>query len=366
MIQASPPYRPRRCECVMKNRIGERLIRPIGIRTGQYLPWPWTAIVVALGWLCFTAPTAAAQQAAGRDIDEQEIERQLKTLAKEDRFEEATDLASRALGQAEQQEGAASLAAARWHLWLGRLQAATLRPAGAEGFGAADRLKRAESHLEKAITITRKEAPKGVLAAEAVDEMGSLRCLQRRYGEGLPLFEKGLEIREKFFEDKNSLELIPSLESIARCYRLMGDIAAAVAPLERALAIRERRLGPEHRSTAISLRNLGDLRRAQLEFAAARPLLEKSLEIRERVLGPDDPLTGETLHDLGALFHDQGRNDEAEKYYRRSLSIRLKSLGADCPETLSTVSSLARLYREDKRDEAAERLLADPAAFVAL
>jgi tetratricopeptide (TPR) repeat protein len=46
---------------------------------------------------------------------------------------------------------------------------------------------------------------------------------------------------------------------------------------ERALAIREKALGPEHLDTATSLNNLAGLLQDQGELASARPLLERAL-----------------------------------------------------------------------------------------
>ena len=54
--------------------------------------------------------------------------------------------------------------------------------------------------------------------------------------------------------------------------------------MERALAISERALGPDHPDTATSLDNLLV---DQGELDAARPLSEHALAVRERVLGPE-------------------------------------------------------------------------------
>ena len=65
-----------------------------------------------------------------------------------------------------------------------------------------------------------------------------------------------------------------------------GDYAAARPLFERALAIREKALGPEHPDTATSLATLAILLQAQGDYAAARPLFERALAVREKVLGP--------------------------------------------------------------------------------
>ncbi|MEZ4642022.1 MAG: tetratricopeptide repeat protein [Chloroflexota bacterium] len=52
----------------------------------------------------------------------------------------------------------------------------------------------------------------------------------------------------------------------------MGDLAAARPFCERALAIREKALGPDHPDTATSLNNLGSLLYAMGDLAAAAVL----------------------------------------------------------------------------------------------
>ena len=53
--------------------------------------------------------------------------------------------------------------------------------------------------------------------------------------------------------------------------------------------------------TARSLNNLADLLEAQGQPAAARPLLERALAICERTLGPDHPDTASVRANLRAL-----------------------------------------------------------------
>jgi tetratricopeptide (TPR) repeat protein len=87
-------------------------------------------------------------------------------------------------------------------------------------------------------------------------------------------------------------------------YRLYALAAYAEAKpyYERALAIREKVLGPEHPDTAMSLNNLAHLLQAQGDLAGARPLHERALAIREKVLGPEHPDTATSLNNLADLL----------------------------------------------------------------
>ncbi|MEZ4645328.1 MAG: tetratricopeptide repeat protein [Chloroflexota bacterium] len=57
---------------------------------------------------------------------------------------------------------------------------------------------------------------------------------------------------------------------------------------ERALAIFEKALGPDHLDAG-SLNNLGTLLKDMGELAEVRPYLERALAISEKALGPGHP-----------------------------------------------------------------------------
>jgi tetratricopeptide (TPR) repeat protein len=70
---------------------------------------------------------------------------------------------------------------------------------------------------------------------------------------------------------------------------MQGDYDAARPLYERALAIREQVLGPNHPETALALNNLAGLLYRQEDLSTARSLLEQSLAILQRALGPQHP-----------------------------------------------------------------------------
>lgn len=161
----------------------------------------------------------------------------------------------------------------------------------------------------------------------------------------------------------------------------------ALAPARRALAIRQKALGPGHPDTAISLNNLGvvygalgDLKQARLyhqqalsiqEIApgvqgadlamtlsnlgivlaemghpeAARPYLERALETRESFLGPEHAGTAQSLNNLGALLWDGGEQEIAVGLFERALTVLDKALGPWHPETLASLDNLVYIHQ---------------------
>jgi tetratricopeptide (TPR) repeat protein len=82
---------------------------------------------------------------------------------------------------------------------------------------------------------------------------------------------------------------------------MIGDYPGARPYYERALAIREKVLGPEHPDTAYSLNNLGFLLQSQGDLAGARPYCERALAIFEARLGPEHPNTKIARRNLASL-----------------------------------------------------------------
>jgi tetratricopeptide (TPR) repeat protein len=127
--------------------------------------------------------------------------------------------------------------------------------------------------------------------------------------------------------------------------------------LQRALAIREQQLGPEHPDTATSLNNLAELYRAQGRYEQAEPLLQRALAIWERVLGPEHPNTAASLNNLAEIYLAQSKHEQAEPLLQRALAIDEKAYGPDHPEVATALNNLAILYLAQGKHEQAEPLL---------
>jgi tetratricopeptide (TPR) repeat protein len=102
------------------------------------------------------------------------------------------------------------------------------------------------------------------------------------------------------------LDTARSLSKLALLLGNQRDYAGARPLHERALAMIEKALGPEHAGTAASLNNLALVLQAQGDLAAARPLFERALAIAETTLGPEHPQTAVKLNNLAHLLQAQG------------------------------------------------------------
>jgi len=60
----------------------------------------------------------------------------------------------------------------------------------------------------------------------------------------------------------------------------------------------------------------------QGQYAQAEPLYNRALAIREKALGPDHPAVFQSLNNLAALYRATKRDEEAETLEQRAARIR--------------------------------------------
>ena len=108
-------------------------------------------------------------------------------------------------------------------------------------------------------------------------------------------------------------------------YHATGAYAQAEPLYQRALAISEKALGPEHPDTATALNNLAGLYHATGAYAKAEPLYQRALAIREKALGPEHPDTATALNNLALLYHATGAYAQAAPLYEQALAIQEKN-----------------------------------------
>jgi tetratricopeptide (TPR) repeat protein len=182
------------------------------------------------------------------------------------------------------------------------------------------------------------------VAADLSNALGYHMHAIGTYRAARPYYERALAIREKTLgpDHPNTAE---SINNWAMLLKDNGDFTVARPYYERALAIRERALGSDHPDTAESVNNLGGLLFGLGDYAAARPYLERALAIREKALGPDHPDTAQSLNNVGSLLDSMGDLAAARPYLERALMIRERTLGSDHPTTATILNNLGFLLQ---------------------
>jgi len=152
------------------------------------------------------------------------------------------------------------------------------------------------------------------------------------YPQARQLRERALAIREELLGPEHP-DTAKSLNALGLLLWDQRDLDGALPLHKRALAIREKVLGHRHPETAMSMNNLALLLNAKGDLAGAKPLFQHALAIYEEVLGVDHPDTGLALNNLALVLHANDEIERAQSLYERALAILEKGLGVEHPST---------------------------------
>jgi tetratricopeptide (TPR) repeat protein len=188
-----------------------------------------------------------------------------------------------------------------------------------------------------------------------LNEQGIMLHSAGQYSEAQPPLERALAIWEKALGPEHP-HVATSLNNLAELYHTQGQYAKAVPLYQRSLAIWEKALGPEHPHVATSLNNLAELYHTQEQYAKAIPLYQRSLAIWEKALGPEHPDVAASLNNLAGLYYAQGQYAKAAPLYQRSLAILEKTLGPEHPDVAASLENYVALLRELDRTAEAEMM----------
>ncbi|CAJ63637.1 MULTISPECIES: FxSxx-COOH system tetratricopeptide repeat protein [Frankia] len=136
-----------------------------------------------------------------------------------------------------------------------------------------------------------------------------------------------------------------------------GQSEAAVLYLERALALDESRLGPDHRDTAAACNNLGAAYISAKRTTEAIDLYERVVAGLERLPGVDHPDTWLAYNNLAEALRADGRTDEAIALYERIVPRFEAAFGVGDRAGLTARHNLACTYRAAGRLAEATGLL---------
>jgi len=192
-------------------------------------------------------------------------------------------------------------------------------------------------------------------AARLLDQAGDYLRERGQYTEAEPLLIKSLALREKILGPEHP-SLALSLHNMARLYHDQGKYTKAEPLYQQALAMREKSLGSEHPDLAITLNYLGMLYFYLGKYAQAEPLHQQALAIREKVLGPEHSYIAHSLANLATLYQAQGKYAGAEPFYQRSVAICEQALGPEHPDVASGLGLLGGLYQAQGKYAEAEPL----------
>jgi tetratricopeptide (TPR) repeat protein len=190
---------------------------------------------------------------------------------------------------------------------------------------------------------------------DRIHDVGELLRKQGHYGRAEFMYLRALAGKEKALgpDHTSTLDIVNNLGAL---YWSQGRLAEAEQVYLRALAGKEKALGPDHTSTLDTVNNLGILYWSQGRLAEAEQMYLRALAGYEKALGPDHTLTLNTVNNLGVLYEGQGRLAEAEQMYLRALAGYEKASLSHTIAALNAVRNLGVLYRDQAKMEQAKKM----------
>lgn len=181
--------------------------------------------------------------------------------------------------------------------------------------------------------------------ANSLLDRGAAAQNQGRYAEAESLYKQAIEFYKKDGKPDDP-DLARALVYLGYLYRDQSqfDISKAGPLFQRALAIREKALGPEHPSTGDTLSDLSLVEFYEHKPGEAERFAERALPIQEKAYGTDSLPVSTTLNRLGLAERDLKKFAQAEVSLKRALAIREKNLPSDHPWIATSLDNLASVY----------------------
>jgi tetratricopeptide (TPR) repeat protein len=181
--------------------------------------------------------------------------------------------------------------------------------------------------------------------------LASVYLHQGRYPDAARLLQAAYDTRVKKFGETSE----PVAEVIDRLARLGNDDEEAIVMLRRALEIREKVHGPDHRALAANLHDIGINRLTVHRYGEAEAAYKRAIAIVEKLAGRDSVDVVEPLNDLAWLYLAADREKDAIPIYQRALAI-VEESAADDDRLADALEHLAYAYRNAERPAEAEPL----------
>ncbi len=229
-------------------------------------------------------------------------------------------------------------------------------------FGALDPNERhggtvnVESMLERGSRNLERDFADDPLVRAAIERtLGTIHHQLGRMEDAERLFESALRLHESS-PLNDDLDEAETLHELANVYADSNRLSEARNAYERALEIRQRRLGDRHELVTETQLELSVVVMQLGDPVAAEALCRQAVSVLEGSLESDNPDMGKAYHNLGFVLAANGRPREGIPYLSQALEIWESALG-DHMSTASCMNTLSRAH-SDVGDHVESRALA--------
>jgi eukaryotic-like serine/threonine-protein kinase len=216
---------------------------------------------------------------------------------------------------------------------------ATTRPEGQEGgLGRDATIRQAVDHVRPKIAGAFHDQP--TIEAAVLNTIGTTDLYLGNPAASIRELERAVVLRKAQL-GPDHLDTLRSRDGLASAYHEAGRSAEAIAMHKETLQLMTSKLGRDHRDTLHSRGNLAVAYRAAGRTAEAIALHEETFKLKTARLGPDHRDTLLSRNDLAEAYMAAGRTAEAIAMHEATLKLMTSKLGPDHPETLVSRNNLA-------------------------
>ena len=222
--------------------------------------------------------------------------------------------------------------------------------------GHEGRLEDLERFVPRAEATVRRIGGDPQLESWIYNSRGAAYNDRKKYVQALAMHERALAIKQRFLGPEH-WDVALSLGNVASELHALGRNDEALERNQQAIAILERAFGSRHPDLGTHVYNRGEIRLALGQTAAARLDFQRALEIWRDELPPTHAYFGFAWNGLGLASLAEEHPAEAIAPLERALVVRRAH--AESPdETAETMFALARALWLSGRDPARARTLA--------
>jgi CHAT domain-containing protein/tetratricopeptide (TPR) repeat protein len=219
---------------------------------------------------------------------------------------------------------AAALAAAYIGLSAFQIETRTANSADAEALLVAGQYELAEVEARAAVEAQRvAHGDRALEVATASDLLVRVLVLNGRgaFEDTLALAQRAVDIKEARL-GRDHLDLAPSLTNLADVLVALLQFERAITSAERAVAMDERRHSQDSPEVAVALDHLGRALVGAGRNDHALTVLERSLRIKDRTLPSSDVRIARTLEDITVILQQKGEYSRSGQAIRRAANLQ--------------------------------------------
>jgi tetratricopeptide (TPR) repeat protein len=183
-----------------------------------------------------------------------------------------------------------------------------------------------------------------IAKAPIYNQLGWVKYQEGEYQEAIRFYEKALAIQQQSLPP-NHPSLAGSYGNIGNVYQNMGDYPKALSSYEKALVIQQQSLPPNHPDLASSYNNIGTVYDNMGDYPKALSSYEKALVIQQQSLPPNHPSLAMSYGNIGNVHDSMGNYPIALSYYEKDLAIREKSLPPNHPNLADCYNNIGVVYQ---------------------